>query len=380
MTTRYRPMCSLFVASLCVVLTGAGALSHTYAGETLHHDASPANGPLVVIDQRGQRGGQVQIGTGQDEVLAVQGGAVRVLGRHLTATCCGLGGLAPSPRGLYVAFSQEAIATVRPVRQPAGLWRVTSAGTQLQRLVATPTADSAAAGPLTLGPVAWSPDRYTLAYAVDSSSDTPVNPRSVRTQGIWLMSYDALRAPRQLVPVTQLGDAFVACQQSAPLITALAWMDARTLIVSAECSIPAPSPGTRARLVQAVVALDTTSGRARTLVMGGRDAAVSASGGQLAYVTGNANTGPTTLWVANARGQGGRTIATAPTQITSPAWAPDGQMLAYLVGPAAGHGTIIETVSVTTGRRQTVLAAAGAALPAGGYFTRVAWMHTPVPQ
>lgn len=70
---------------------------------------------------------QVQLGAGHDEILSVQGGAVHRLLGGLTATCCGLGGLAPSPRGRYVVFSQETLYRSGHAVHTEGLWLAANA-------------------------------------------------------------------------------------------------------------------------------------------------------------------------------------------------------------------------------------------------------------
>ena len=174
--------------------------SHAHARVQRHYNhhraaTSTVNGPLLVIDQQGERSAQVQIGAGHDEILAVQDGAVRVVAKGLTATCCALGGLAPSPRGRYIAFSQEpnyskgSNGVDKPTTE--GLWLVSANGTGLHRLLLPPPAARLRnpvryGDPLSIAPVAWSLDRYTLAYAVDLFTDTSINPDFARDTGIWL--------------------------------------------------------------------------------------------------------------------------------------------------------------------------------------------------
>jgi hypothetical protein len=156
--------------------------SLAFAGGVPQQHVGVGRNTLLVIDQQGVRSMQVQIGAGHDEIVAVHSNRVpRVLIGGLTVPCCGFGGLAPAPCGRYIAFSQEATAGVHPGRQTAGLWIVTSAGAKLHRLL-FPPAPTRLGVSLGIGPVAWSPDGYTLAYAVNGNDV----PRPTGGLGIWL--------------------------------------------------------------------------------------------------------------------------------------------------------------------------------------------------
>jgi len=323
--------------------------------------AAPAvNGPLLVVDQQGERSGMVQIGAGRDEILALQDGTIRVVATGLTATCCGFGGLAPSPRGRYIAFSQEPNGRDKPPTE--GLWLVSFDGTGLRRLLFPPPAarlrnPDRYGDPLSIAPITWSPDRYTLAYAVDLFTDTSINPDFARDAGIWLTRYDQ-GTPRQVFKLASLATAALtlnaACHGEIPTITGLSWRpDGRTVVASANCILP-----TRAyNDVHALVAVDTMTGKGQVLVTPGRDAAVALTTGHITYVTGSLDTrgrGRTTLWVADAQGQHRRPLVTGQGtqgQIGSPTWSPDSQSIAYLVGQPASNNTtdIVRVVDVATG-------------------------------
>jgi len=362
-----------------------------------HHRAatSTVNGPLLVIDQQGERSAQVQIGAGHDEILAVQGGAVRVVAKGLTATVGSLGGLAPSPRGHYIAFSQEhyygkgSNGVDKPTTE--GLWLVSANGTGLHRLLLPPPAARLRnpvryGDPLSIAPVAWSPDRYTLAYAVDLFTDTSISPDFARDTGIWLTRYDK-RAPRQVFKLVSLATTApslsAACHGAIPTITALSWMpDGRTVVASADCILPSAGP---LQVVEAVMAVDTMTGKGRVLVTNGRDAAAAPTTGRITYVSGSLDihgNGRTTLWVTDAQGQHGRPLVIGQGvqgQIGSPIWSPDGQSIAYITGQTAyKNTTAIHVVDVATGQIRTILAADALGLASGGYFVRLAWMHTPI--
>ena len=371
--------------------------SHLHARAQYHYHhraaASTVNGPLLVIDQQGERSGQVQIGAGHDEILALQGGVIRVVAKGLTATCCGLGGLAPSPRGRYIAFSQEPNYSKgsNGVDKPPteGLWLVSTNGAVLHRLLLPPPAARLRnpvryGEPLSIAPVAWSPDRYTLAYAVDLFTDTSITPDFARDTGIWLTRYDK-RAPRQVFKLVSLATTApslnAACHGAIPTINALSWMpDGRTVVASADCILSGTGP---LQDVQAVVAVDTMTGKGRVLIAPGRDAAVASTTGHIAYVSGSLDIherGRTTLWVTDAQGQHGRPLVIGQDVqgwLGSPTWSPDGRAIAYITGLRANKNTTtIHVVDIATGQIRTVLAADAPGLSSGGYFVRLAWMHT----
>lgn len=381
------------VHSIATALRSYPLTSHLHARtqRRYQHRAAVAmvNGPLLVIDQQGERSNQVQIGAGHDEILAVQDGSVRVVAKGLTVTCCGLGGLAPSPRGRYIAFSQEPKGQDKPPTE--GLWLVSANGTGRRRLLLPPPFarlrnPDRYGDPLSIAPVAWSPDRYTLAYAVDLFTDTPINPDFAHSTGIWLTRYDK-PAPRQVFKLASLATAApslnAACHGAILTITALSWApDRRTVVASADCILPGVGP---LQVVQAIVAVDTMTGKGRVLVMPGCDAAVAPLTGRIAYVSGSLDIhgkGRTTLWVADAQGQHGRPLVIGQGvqgQIGSPTWSPDERSIAYIMGQVANKSTTaIRVVDVATGRSRTVLAADAPGLPSGGYFVRLAWMHTPL--
>ncbi len=351
------------------------------ASPTLLHGQAPINGPILVIDQRGERGSQVQIGAGHDEILAVrdQNGATprtfRVLVGGLTVPCCGLGGLAPSPRGRYVAFSQEAggpSGPGMPGKRTEGLWLTTSAGTTPSRLLLPPT--SRLGDPPSIGAVSWSPDRYTLAYAVNVLSDASVAAEALANTGIWLSRYDRPR-PRLVVSAARLERVLPAPAASfrgfLPVITALSWApDGRTLAVSVQYS---PTNG----FASAVLVADVVSGAVRVVALGAGDAAFAAGTARLAYVTTGLR-GPSgaSLHIGTASGQTARILAPAQGSggsISSPAWSPDGRAIAYLVANPTDRFMTLRTVDVATGKTHTILAANERGLPHGGYFVRLAW-------
>jgi hypothetical protein len=310
------------------------------------------NGPLVALHTPVGMGGS-------GEILEVQQGRViRILVRGLPSPH--MGRLASSPRGRYLAYGEDVTVAPSPPPQTQGLWLVPSTGGSPRRLLLPPR--SVEGNQLGIGPVAWSPDRYTLAYAVNPGGGVMYGSRPEPALGIWLTRYDHVH-PRLLVTFAQLGAVDFVINQ-------LSWSsDGRTLAVSTFRRLPgATQPGQQ---VPVILAVNTATGAVRMLVRGGQDGVFAPRGGALAYTA--SGSGPAaggTLHVADVQGRHGRVLTRGP--ISSPAWAPDGRTIAYIDG-----GTAIRTVAVATGQTRLVLTVSAQGLrPPGGQFLRLAWMHT----
>jgi hypothetical protein len=325
------------------------------------------NGPLLVLYARGGPG-HLGPTVGDGRILVVHGSkVVRTLTHGLPFPFTG--GLVSSPCGRYVAYGEDAMPGPGRPPQTQGLWLTTSDGRVTRRLLLPPP--SATGQPdYSIGPIAWSPDRRTLAYAVNNAQDYGVNPRGL---GVWLTRYDRPH-PRLAATLTQLG---VIADGSQP-ITQLSWSpDGHILAVSAARSTPRPTqPG---QITPVVVAFDLATGKTRVLVSGGWYGVFSPVGKALAYVTGGVGTpGAMVLWVADARGRHGRRLASVLGTLFSPAWSPDGRTIAYIEGGVTASGpTAIHTVDVASGRNRVLLAATAPSqplVPPGGRFIRLAWI------
>ncbi len=355
-----------------LALLALGAL--LCSGRAGHAQATPAllgqravpprtNGPLLVLDARGGIG---QPGSADARILVVQGSrVVRVLARGLPFPFSG--GIAVSPHGRDVAYGEDrAGAVVTPARTD-GLWLAPIAGGPARRLVAPPHATQQ--NQLGIGPLAWSPDGTTLAYAVVIASGMAINPQRERALGLWLTSATRAR-PRELITAVQLGVA----EQGAASVTRLAWApDGHTLVVSTFCSGAA---GT----APCVLGVDTSTRTVRTLVRGGQDADVSPLSGALAYTT-SAGHG-TTLWITAAHGQHPQALVRGV--LASPVWSPDGHVIAFITvtdgSPIRPMASVLRTINVATGQVRTVLDATARGqtlLPAGGRFIVLAWVAAP---
>jgi Tol biopolymer transport system component len=212
---------------------------------------------------------------------------------------------------------------------------------------------------LGIGPVAWSPDRYTLAYAVNPGGGVMYGSRPEPALGIWLTRYNHVH-PRLLVTFAQLQTPFV--------INQLSWSpDGRTLAVSTFRRLPGATQPEQP--VPVILAVNMATGAVRMLVRVAQDGVFAPRGAALAYtVSGSGPAGGGTLYVADAQGRHGRVLAKGP--ISSAAWAPDRRTLAYIDG-----GTAIRTVTVATGQTRLVLTIGAQGLhPPGGQFLRLAWM------
>ena len=326
------------------------------------------NGPILVLVGRGGLG---QTGPTEGEIVAVQRGqVVRVLARGLPFPFSE--GLAPSPRGRYVGYGAEV----------KGLWIATADGSSRYHLLLPPR--STQGNVLGVESVAWSPDRYTLAYAVNIAADFAVNPLKDRGLGIWLTRYDRAR-PRLLVTPVQLGSVGMGKTGTAAsetfAIAGLSWSpDGRTLAVST--FRPAPGIAQPGQAMPVVLAVDVATGKTRLLLASAHDAVFAPTAGTLAYVTGEPNKGGMSLRVADAHGRHVRVLATVNGPIASPAWSPDGRTIAYITGSYMGNGgSEIRTIDVAGGTTRLVLSTVGSRqqmLPPGGQFVRLAWMHTRV--
>ncbi len=317
-----------------------------------------ADGPIVALNARGGMG---EPAPGTAAILAIGvDSTVHVVARERAYPY--IGGIAPSPRGRFVAYSED--APFGPTQQAGtdGLYVVSSAGGPPRRVLAAPA--SAQGNRLSIGAVAWSPDRYTVAYAVSIAGRGVANPQQERALGIWLARYDTGRA-HEIATDAQVGAA-------PSSIARLAWSpDGRRLIVST-------SVERRGGPTPAVLSVDPFSGHAAPLVVDGQDADVSPATGALAYTVSTAR--GTTLWIADARGRHPHALLNGP--VSSPTWAPDGREIAYIATIPAPAGrppiTVIRAVDSATGRVRTILSAdqpGVARLVADGQFVRLAWMH-----
>src|SRR5437763_6318469 len=132
------------------------------------------NGPLLVLYARGGPG-HLGPTVGDGRILVVHGSkVVRTLTHGLPFPITG--GLVSSPCGRYVPYGADAMPGPGRPPQTQRLWLTTSDGRATRRLLLPPP--SATGQPdYSIGPIAWSPDRLALAYAVNNAQDYGVNPR-----------------------------------------------------------------------------------------------------------------------------------------------------------------------------------------------------------
>jgi hypothetical protein len=350
----------LFAALLTALplLTAVGERTGRAEGAYLPTLRPPVgvNGPLVVLHTPGGMGGS-------GEILEVQQGRVLVRGLPFPH----MGGLAPSPQGRYLAFGEDATIAPGAPPQTQGMWLVPSTGGSPRRLLLPPR--SVEGNQLGIGPIAWSPDRTTLAYAVNPGGGVMYVSRPEPALGIWLTRYDHVH-PRLLVTFAQLG-AVDAPPLQAPFVSnQLSWSpDGRTLAVSTFRRLPGARQPEQP--IPVILAVNTATGDVRMLVRGAQDGVFAPRGAALAYTaSGSGPTGGRTLYIADTLGRHGHVLAKGP--ISSPAWAPDGRTSAYIDG-----GTAIRTVAVATGQTRLVLTVSAQGLhPPRGQFLRLAWMPT----
>jgi len=265
--------------------------------------------------------------------------------------------IAPSPRGRYIALAEG----------ERGLWLVNSDGTGLHRLLPAPPPSAGPIGARLIGAVAWSPDRYTLAYAVVQSIGYPryATPAQGAPDGLWLVRYDRT-SPRLLVTNARLGiDGIGHLSFSA---------DGRTLVAAAD----------RGRSSDDLM-IDRATGRATALFAlddNVADVHLSPVAARLVYlatvfvpVAGQPNTSEADdgVYIADLHGHH-RTMLTRTTSSTfiqDPIWSPDGRSVAYLWG-GPPHPVLneVHAVDVATGRVRTLVGMAPRQ-----QFMSLAWMH-----
>jgi len=250
--------------------------------------------------------------------------------------------LAASPRGRYIALAEG----------EQGLWIVNSDGTGLHRLLPVPIR-STGQSHVAISAVAWSPDRYTLAYAVNDSAGVSTDGRL----GIWTVRYDG-GSRRHLLA----GARYAA--------GSLSWSsDGRTLA---------------AGLREGLVGIDAATGRTHVLVAGAIDRgsgpqypAFAPAGRALAYVVRRFSpSGPTSaLYLIDAEGRRPRIIVQTRNDILAPVWAPDGRGIAYVWTPdviaAPGPPPDIHAVDLATGSTHILVRGAATTY---GYVTSFVWM------
>jgi len=152
------------------------------------HDTAQGSSPGNVVWSPDGHNLAYVVGTDEIHTLSIDTGRVQAVHagrpvRVLTTVPAPIEGLSASPRGRYIALA----AGTR------GVWLVNSDGTRLRRTAVAPKASSG--GALAVTAVAWSPDRYTVAYIATNSGTSRSMDRRV---GIWTIRYDG-GAPRQVV-------------------------------------------------------------------------------------------------------------------------------------------------------------------------------------
>ncbi len=253
--------------------------------------------------------------------------------------------VAPSPHGRYVALAER----------ERGLWLVNSDGSDLHRLLPTSSPRPGPTGSYQIGTVAWSPDRYTIAYAIVQPLGYPLYPPAPRGKpdGIWLVHYNG-GPPRQLATNAQLGVDGVGRLSFSS--------DGRTLAAVAYSGRAGYN-----------VAIDVATGRVEPLlgtVINVNDVQFSPASAMLAYlatelapIAGSPHdyVAEDVLSVADAQGKHRTALvhSTLSTSLRNMAWAPDGRNVAYLrIAPLNTNAVDeIRSVDVATGRVRTLIIA-----------------------
>jgi len=297
------------------------------------------NGPiLAIVGMNGEGGRSPYFG-----LVAAGAGGVTVLVQRLPDT---FGGLAPSPRGRYIAIVGG-----------TGLWEADVDGSHLRRVLSPPTS---------VGAVAWSPDRFTLAYAGAGNAG-----------GLYLTRYDGTGPRRLLATAARLGAALGPRVRDIS-IGRLSWSsDGRTIAANVASDL-LPGNG------YAVLLVDAATGRVRSAIRGVFDASFSPAAPALAYLSpapARAGQPPEgfTLSVSDATGGHPRALFSTPYFVEDPVWSPDGASLAYgwtgeRVEKFFQGEAEIHAVNVATGAVRTIATWSDPAMR-GRAFISLAWSH-----
>ncbi len=306
------------------------------------------NGPLLaIVGMQGEGGVSPHF-----SLVAVAAGGVTVLARQTPNT---FAGLAPSPRGRYVAIAGGT----------SGLWEADADGSHLRRVLSPPA--SHGDGDASVPAVTWSPDRYTLAYALAGTREA---------DGLYLARYDGAGRHR-LASAARLSAA-IGPRVRELAIRRLSWSaDGRTIAASIAGDTIRGNGFT-------VLLVDAAAGRVRASIPGRFDASFSPTAPVLAYL------GPApardaaasegfTLTVADATGRRPRALFSTHHFVEGPVWSPDGASLAYTWSPETVEksyvgGAEIHAVDVATGAARTIATGSGPELR-GQAFIGLAWLH-----
>lgn len=324
----------IIIALMLVTTMGLQSLWRAQAGGTPSlrmsppHAATNVDGPLLVTvgDARSHR----------TALLAVplNGQAPHIVLTGLpTETAIG-----PSPRGRYLALAEDA----------RGLWLARSDGTGLSRRLSAPPSSSPHTHHLIVSAVAWSPDRYTLAYVVTeelvpTGGQGPVPYEQDPRGGVWVVRYDG-GSSRHVATFAQLAYELGGVSWSS---------DGRRIAVNSN---------------GAVVVIDAATGQIKRGIAQGAGA-FAPTAPMLAYIaSGGAckskvsqSSGGTAICAADIDGRHPRMIGqdmtrggdpSAGAQATGPSWAPGGESVAYLWQPVSAMSRRVEIhiMDVSTGR------------------------------
>ncbi len=334
----------------------AGGSTIVTARETFDHgSASAANGPFLVTVQ--------QPGTHQAQLLAVQPGhSPRVLVSDLP----GQTRIAPSPRGRYVALAED-------VR---GLWLLDSTGRGLRRLLFPPASSSPTSHRLVVGSVAWSPDRFTLAYTI---IEAPLDPNAPRLSlgepdphvGIWLVRYDSGRS-WQIATTSQVGYS----------LGHLSWSsDGRRIAVASDkVAIVDIVTGYTRYLPLHMVSDAMFSPTTLSLVVASTSCTTKSSKAGPQAALGSPESSSVLFCTTDSHGQHIHVLGRDPSISTSGVdgilvrvvWSPDGRSIAYLIVRSRTH-LDIGIMDIATGHVQKMR------LPSSYVptydFSDLAWLH-----
>lgn len=360
---RWRALCAGegFLVATLVATMGVSVPQLVHAGQAFAAGvvARPVrngeNGPLLVTVTTARSSASTLL------ALPFQGRPRVILSGLPSHTAIGV-----SPRGRYVALAEGV----------PGLWVVASAGTGLRRRLLPPASSAPRTHRLAITGVAWSPDRYTLAYLV-TEERIPDGQGGIQGYdqdaqgGLWVARYDG-GAPRHIATFAQL----------SPELDGVSWSsDGQRIAVNTD---------------GAVTVIAAATGRASGAIVQGAGT-FSPTDPVLAYTdNGDGNCGPLVsglthggiFCTVDAQGQRRRIVGrdragtgspSADTLAEGPTWSPDGRSLAYLWQTDPPSRRVeIHVLDLARGRVRVLRLAPHWETGLGYALTSLAWLPTPL--
>jgi len=256
----------------------------------------PTNGPLVIEGASPGKSGRASLySVGVNAPTHLLGTASYGNGYFISG--------APSPRGRFIALAE----------QLGGLWIVNASGSSPYQLVGGDPHHGVA---VDVTAVAWSPDRYTIAYMRDTRNmGCGCGAPTVDTMtgdGLWTVRYDGTKKPQLIMSATTMG-------VGGPF-GLLSWTPDGTAVY--------------ANTPRGLEKIAIPSG-SRRLIVPRVAGVVSPDGTSVAVISRPTRYDPhfvSTLSVRNIATGSTTVLARTTMPLGQPRWSPDGRFLAYTKG------------------------------------------------